>query len=192
MPLLCTLPYGASYYSDIKSGYIKQLLTRCNIKTYLVSKYFATFISGGVVITLPLIMQFMILMIFFPLHNPARFGSPINGETTFCIDLFFNYPILHSLLWCIIVFIVAGLLSTLALAVSRVIYNYFGIILTPFLFSFILIFISNVSTKNEIAFLSSISSWVTREFDYWILFLEIICIFIFSFSSFVFRKKEVL
>ncbi len=192
MPLLCAFPYGASYYSDVRSGYINQLLTRCDMKTYTISKYFATFISGGAVITIPLILQFLILMLIFPLQSPSRFSTPISGEPTFCIDLFFDYPILHTLLWCLIVFVVAGLLATLALVVSRGVYNYFGIILTPFLISFILIFVSNICGENEIAFLSSISSWVNVETNYWILFTEIAVMFILSFVSFVFQKREVL
>lgn len=192
MPLLVALPYGASYYNDLKSGYNKQIISRCHFRTYAIAKYFAAFISGGLVIVLPLVIQFMILMLIFPLDKPLRFFSLMIGETTFSIDLFYEHPILHTLLWCAIVFIVAGLLATLSLAVSRMVYNYFGIILTPFVISFILVFLTYVTGRSELSFIYTLSTNCLYDMNYGILFAEIIVMFIVSFIPFVFQKKEVL
>lgn len=192
MPLLAALPYGVSYYNDIKCGYNKQIVSRCHFRTYVTAKYFATFISGGTVIVLPLVIQFMILMLIYPLDKPLRFASLMIGETTFSIDLFYEHPLLQAILWCAIIFVVAGLLATLSLAVSRMVYNYFGIILTPFVFSFILIFLTYVTEKSELAFIYTLSTNCLYNMNYGVLFTEIIAMFIASFIPFVYQKKEVL
>ena len=191
MPILVSLPYGASFYNDTRSGYIKQIITRSNTRKYLFSKYLSTFISGGVVATIPVVTNFMILALIYPLNKPIRFYTNYRGEETFTIDLFFEYPLLHTIFWCFVLFVVAGLLATISLAISRVVDNYFGIILTPFAFSFILIFITYITQKSEYSFLYTISTSCVRM-NYWILLYEIIGMFFAGFVSFVVIKKEVI
>ena len=96
MPLLAVLPFGASYYMDLKSGYVKQLVTRCGSKKYLCAKYGSTFISGGVVVAIPLLLQLMLLALIFPLNNPFRFESMFISEKSPGIDLYFEH--LHRIL----------------------------------------------------------------------------------------------
>ena len=192
LPILAALPYGASYYTDVKNGYIKNLLSRCSMREYCIAKYIATFITGGAVITVPIVVQFLILGLIFPLYTPYRTSIPITGETSFGLDLLLDYPLLNTLMWCIIIFLVSGLLATISLSVSRYIYNFFGIILTPFVLSFFLIFLVYLTGIHEIAFIYSISSWSSYDYNYFILFGEIIILFVITFFTFVFQKKEVL
>lgn len=87
MPLLAVLSFGASYYMDLKLGYVKQLVTKCGSKKYLCAKYGSTFISGGVVVAIPLLLQLMLLALIFPLNNPFRFESMFISENSPSIDL---------------------------------------------------------------------------------------------------------
>lgn len=192
MPLLAALPFGASYYMDSKTGYIKQLVSRCGIRKYVMAKYGATFISGGTVVSLPLLIQLMLLALIYPVNKPQRFDSVFFCETAPGIDLFFEHPIIYCIIWCAIVFIVAGLFAVISIAVTDIAYNYFSIIITPFVFAFLLIFLVYATEINEISFLYSICAVTNYSYNYWIFIGELTGMFLLTFIPFVLRKKEVL
>ena len=52
VPLLAVFPHAASYLSDRKQGYIKNILTRTEKTHYYHAKYFAIFLSGGSAVVL--------------------------------------------------------------------------------------------------------------------------------------------
>ena len=56
IPILAAMPYAVTYLSDIKSGIIKNYISRTAKINYLVAKYMAVFITGGIVIILPLFL----------------------------------------------------------------------------------------------------------------------------------------
>ena len=192
MPLLAVLPFGASYYMDLKSGYVKQLVSRCSAKKYLCAKYGATFISGGTVISIPLLLQLMILALIFPVNKPQRFGSMFICETVPGIDFFYEHPLIYCMIWCLIVFIVAGLIATISLTVTNIAYSYFSIMLTPFVFAFSLIFLGVFTNRLEASFLYSICALTIYSYNYWIFICEIVGIFILTFIPFVVLRKEIL
>lgn len=64
--IIAALPYGISYYRDKKSGFIKNICTRTDKKKYLNSKYIATFLSGGMVAAIPIIIDFFLAKICVP------------------------------------------------------------------------------------------------------------------------------
>ena len=187
MGIIVVLPYGVSYYTDVKSGYIKQIVSRMSIKSYTRAKYIATFISGGIVIGLPLFIEFLAVATIFPIHRPYRPSSIMYGEETFLIDLYYEYPMIFRLL---LVFAVAGLLATMALLVAKYISNYFSIVITPFIFTFILAFCMRITEKAEIAFMNSLQAH-SQNYNYGILFGEIIVMFVLTYFGFVSSRKEV-
>lgn len=192
IPILVALPFGASYYIDLKTGYIKQLVSRCGMKKYLLAKYTATFISGGIVAALPLLLQLMLLGLIFPVNKPQRFGSMFFCETAPGIDLYYEHPFAYCIIWCIIIFVVGGLLATISLTVTNIAYNYFSIILTPFMFTFMLIFFVYITGKNEVSFLYSICAVTSNSYNYWIPIGEVIGVLFATSIPFLLGKKEVL
>ena len=191
MPILATLPYGTSFYSEMKIGYVKQMVSRMSMKTYMRAKYIATFITGGMVVVVPMLAQFFALATILPLHKPYRYYMAIIGEETFCIDLFYEHPMIYTLFRILLVFVVAGLLATLALLVSKHIYNYFSVFITPFVLSFMLIFLSRVTGVGEIDFSATLHAQTNSQYNYSILFVEIIILFVCTYFGFVSSKKEV-
>lgn len=49
MPIVAALPFTASYYDDLHSGFIKAYLLRSGYQNYIVGKVAACFVSGGMV-----------------------------------------------------------------------------------------------------------------------------------------------
>ena len=57
IPILAAMPYAVTYLSDIKSGIIKNYVTRTAKFNYLAAKYIAVFVTGGVVVVIPLLIN---------------------------------------------------------------------------------------------------------------------------------------
>lgn len=191
MPILTVLPYGTSYYSDLKSGYVKQMATRISMKTYTRIKYCATFLSGGIAITLPLFIQFLLTSTLYPLHKPYRFNGSLSGQYSFAVDLFYEYPMLYTMLRLLIVFVMAGLLATVALLVSKYIYNLFSVFITPFVISFMLQFIAVIIGEDKVSFSAVLPADSAWDGAYSILFVEILVLFVVTYFGFVGAKKEI-
>lgn len=191
MPILSVLPFGMSYYSDVKSGYIKQIVSRMSMKTYTRAKYIATFISGGLAVTLPLFLQFLLTATIFPLHKPDRFWCAMIGQYCFDVDLFYEHPMIFTLFRLMLIFVVAGLLATVSLLVSKYIYNYFSVFITPFVVSFMLEFSVYITGMNWISFSFNLRAERQMVESYTALLIEIVVLFIVTYFGFVSSKKEV-
>ena len=76
-PLIAVYPAAMIYFDDRKNGYLKNLYTQCSKIKCLISKYFATFVSGGVAVTTPLILSVMLSA----LYSPARVPDSIINTT---------------------------------------------------------------------------------------------------------------
>lgn len=191
MPILSVLPFGMSYYSDVKSGYIKQIVSRMSMKTYTRAKYIATFISGGLAVTLPLFIQFLLTATIFPLHKPDRFACAMVGQYCFDVDLFYEHPMIFTLFRLMLIFVVAGLLATVSLLVSKYIYNYFSVFITPFVVSFMLEFSVYITGMNWISFSNNLRAESQIVESYTALLIEIVVLFAATYFGFVSSKKEV-
>lgn len=134
LPLIAVLPYGWSYFIEDKNGYVKTVVIRSNKWQYFLSKYLATFIAGGLVILIPLVVNFLLVASFVPAITPSMVYSlryPVMIGSLWS-TLFYTYPLIFVLLYVILNFIFAGLFATMSLAVSFFLRNRIAIILTPF------------------------------------------------------------
>lgn len=135
LPLLATLPYGWSYFVERKSGYERQVMARSNKKDYFLSKYIATFLAGGLVILIPLLVNFFLVACFIPAILPdyaymIYYGVELGHLGS---SLFYTIPILFVLLYLVLDFIFAGLFACMSLALSLLVKNRVAVMLLPFL-----------------------------------------------------------
>ena len=139
IPLICVLAYGWSYSSDVRSGYIKSIITCTSKSKYLISKYFATFISGGLVVLIPILVNILTLACFMPFRMPNIYESIYYAELpAFAFaNLFYKAPALYMVIILIFHFILGGLFATFAMAVSMFATNKYIVTLFPFVFSFL-------------------------------------------------------
>lgn len=95
LPILCALPFTASFVEDIKSGFIKSYLHRTTIKGYLWGKSVACAISGGLVLTLGILASYILCtLMFLPMEAalakgaeaPAYFGQLMGNILLFFIS----------------------------------------------------------------------------------------------------------
>lgn len=132
-PLLVTLPYGWSLYQEIHSGYLKNIAVRMKISSYVKIKYIAAFLSGGLTMIIPLILNFIAAAMVLPAVLPD-FIYPFFSVSQFDFigDLYYTYPILYFAIYMIIIFIECGLLSGLSFLLGYFVKYKMICVLLPF------------------------------------------------------------
>lgn len=76
LPILCALPFTTAFVDDIKSGYIKAHLHRCGVNQYIMSKFIACALSGGLVLLLGILMSYGIsTLVFRPMELALAAGE---------------------------------------------------------------------------------------------------------------------
>lgn len=78
-PLLISIPYGWSYCEEKKNGYIGAVVVKAGKTSYFWAKYIAVFLTGGLAMVIPLIFNFLLAMLFFPVATPQPIYSTVYG-----------------------------------------------------------------------------------------------------------------
>jgi len=160
IPILVVIPYGATYFSDMKSGVIKNYYTRIEKKKYLIAKSIAVFLSAGVVTVVPLIANLAMTSAVLPSIIPQP-----TGEFTICANamwssIFYTHPYVYIMLYIFAIFLMSGCIACVALSVSLFANNKFVAMLFPFLLCNVIRILSSYSFYYIIRGLG----W-TRVFD---------------------------
>lgn len=150
LPVLATLPFSWSFDYEKRSGYTNNLLIHETRGQYIVSKYFAVFVSGGTAIVLPLILNFLCTLTVFSAPKPdityLNYYGIFRGNM-FC-ELFYTHPVLFEALYILLIFLFSGTIATLAMSLSVLGLNRFVALIVPIVF-FVLLhssmeFVSNL------------------------------------------------
>ena len=132
MPVISALPCALTYREDIESNMISNIDCRIKHSKYISSKIITNAISGGIIVTIPIIISFIISNIFFggtleDFSTTKGFGGSFNSVF---INNYYKYILIHLG----IEFLCGFSYSTIALAVSSKVKNSMAIILSPFLY----------------------------------------------------------
>lgn len=69
LPILCALPYTASFLDDVKSGFIKEYLPRTTVARYIAGKAVACAVSGGLALALGIFLAYgFAALLFLPME----------------------------------------------------------------------------------------------------------------------------
>lgn len=191
VPLLATIPFGASFYQDRRSGYLKNIFTRTDKKKYYRSKYTAVFLSGGFVGVAPLLFNFLTTALLLPLIYPeVTAGTFVVHEQELFATLYYTNPYLYLLFYLVMDFVFFGILATIALAVGQYVNNYFVVLLTPFLFYVLFMFLSTMlgfGMLNMTAFLQPAAGSRTTL---WAICIEAVVLAVIAGVLFFIKRKE--
>lgn len=145
-PLLAGLSYAWTWRADVSGGYAQQLMIRSTSACVYRAKAFATFVSGALVVTVPLMMNMAILLCLVPAYNPDITEVIYTGiwEKVFLSELFYTSPSLYVLVRVCLDALLGGLWATTVLACSLFIRNRVAIIMLPYL---VLVIIKYVSER---------------------------------------------
>lgn len=114
-PLLVVVPYGTSLYGELKSGYIKNIIVRMNKRVYWKAKYITAFLSGGLVMTVPLLFNILLDAMILPALKPdSVYPYYAMLETGFLSDMYSEHPLIFNGIYFLLAFCFCGLLATMS------------------------------------------------------------------------------
>ncbi|MFX0548273.1 hypothetical protein ACOAKC_02950 [Hathewaya histolytica] len=144
-PLIITIVFADSYLEDVKSGFIKNITTRYDKKKYLINRFLVNFTTSGLVISIPLIVNYMLYASFIPSIEPkVFFSSSVLESRDFLPHIFFQFPLLHVFIRIFLLFIYGGTFSSIALGSSIFSRNKYVITIIPFIIYTAMDVISNM------------------------------------------------
>jgi hypothetical protein len=143
LPILAAMPYGASLHNERKNGYQIQVIARVGKKRYLAAKFITAFLSGGIVIGTSLIFDLMLCAMICPLSSVHILSWEMSmGQGTFCVNLFYNYPVLFLIAAILMSSVWGGVCAVLAMAAEMFIQNAVIIILFPLILLYLVSFVT--------------------------------------------------
>lgn len=159
MPLLIGLAYGWSWRSDISDGYAVSVLVRAGRKEWERAKACAAFISGGLLITVPMLVNLAIVFCVLPAETPIVVDAMWNGVwgNAFLSEMFYSRPVAYMIVRFVLDFVLAGLWATAVLALSRCMRNKVVIVVLPYIVMLLFKYVS--SSLGELVFNITGISW---------------------------------
>ena len=157
MPALCAIPYGRSFYFDVKSGYAAQIISRGKKSDYIRAKYGAAFVSGALIGMIPLVFDFMLTAMVFPMVIPqVGTGTFPVAAMDIMSGVFYTHPLVYNLIFVLIDGCFWGLLNCAVLWAVNFVRSRFWILLTPFIiyiFVFCMVHFVNRVSLSPVMFL---------------------------------------
>ena len=157
-PLIAVLPFAASFITDRSSGYITFILSRTSFRRYRASKYVANLLAGGVSTSLPLLVGYGIINIFYhrgfpPVPVPGEAWDNVrlpwvNANGTFGY-LYRTKPDLYIFFLIGLAFLWGAVWATAGLATSSFIHNKYRALVAPFLLYVVVDFVLQNIRKPE-------------------------------------------
>lgn len=199
LPLLAVIPYSWSLLSERASGYAAQIIARSGRVKYFVSKSLAAFLSGGVVVTLPIVFNLIACMCFAPFCTPDVAGVSIFGvyERSLWSWFFYNSPILFCFLRIVLISLFSGLWASFVMSLSALIKRRVPLLILPYLFLILLKFASEQMIDplfgiqedlTPFGYLRAVPpSYFTSE---WVIISEFTILTIFT-LAFIFNSRRV-
>lgn len=118
-PVLASMPYAWSMAEELRTGYAVQLLTREKRSHYFCGKLVASFISGGSVISLALLLNLYLLVMSQRTFLPASYDLTsgfIPGS--FLSIIHYTHPFIFSIIWLMVSFLWGGAFGMLCCAIG--------------------------------------------------------------------------
>jgi ABC-type transport system involved in multi-copper enzyme maturation permease subunit len=191
LPLMASLAFGWSFFMEKKSGYIKNVVTRTKKTHYFLAKYIAVFLSGGAVIAIPLVINFLTVACFIPAYQPdIYYNIYYSMHYHFLSELFYSSPLLYVIYVMALDFVFSGLIATASMALTFFVRNRFAVVLLPFLLLLGIQYIQDTLYKifqviiSPIDFLKAYSSGTISG---WVVFPFMIILFLLTFGITCFK-----
>lgn len=118
-PLIVVLAFGDSFYNEYKSGYLRNISTRMNIRKYIKDKIIVNATVSALIIIIPVIILLVASLI---LYKDSVF-VPIDGNSYFnpygaLSNIYYSNPVIYMIFSTIMMGVFAAIYSTLAIAIS--------------------------------------------------------------------------
>ncbi len=150
LPVGAALPFAWSFHIERKTGYLRNVFTRVYKRNYFCAKIIAVFLSGAVVVLVPLITNLMLVSAYIPTenlfvgyiyYNHLLFGS-------MWVDILYTNPLLHTILYVGMSTLYGGIFALLSFSLSFFIKNLFTVIFLPFLMMVVANYLQHIAYES--------------------------------------------
>lgn len=140
MPILIGFAHSCSYRKDIESGYCNYIIAISSRKAFYYTKLIVCFIIGGLLITIPMLLNMLLIISFVPFYTPDITDVVYTGiwTDTFLSEVFYKTPAMYMVLRYVINFLLSGLWSVCILSFSLISKNTINIVIVPYLYLFLI------------------------------------------------------
>ena len=182
LPIVCALPYAASYVDDVKTKFLKLYIYRINNRGYILGKAAGCLVSGGAVIVLGLWLAYGVsAALFTPMEGPLE---PDAVDPEYTMTLVRN---------CGLIFLSGGFWSLFGLAMSAAMESKYIAYAAPFIFYYVLIilcerYFTSLYVIYPKAWLSPGEEWSMGRWGPALVILELIVVTTLCFGAAV-RKR---
>lgn len=128
VPLIAALPVATILRRDLDNGFLMQLRIKRKLKPVLRSYLTWSFILGGLVVAVPLLINIVSLALIYPSVFPDNLLNQnilVINQNTLLVSLYYHHPWIHSLLSLSFVFFWGGLFAMFTTAMSLLLKNRF-------------------------------------------------------------------
>lgn len=134
LPVLAALPFAGTYYEDIKSGYLKNILLSTSRRSYYTAKAVVVFTMGAITVMIPLFVDMMAVMTIYPLRAPERLEFLSVGilDANLFSDLYARSTVLYVLVYILFDGMYAGALALFGICVAEHVESLFSTVVLPF------------------------------------------------------------
>ncbi len=128
LPIVCALPYAASFVDDVKTGFLKLYIHRTSHRGYILGKAAGCLVSGGLGIVLGLWLAYGVsAAVFAPMEGPPDPNVP---APEYAVTLLRN---------CGLIFLSGGFWSLFGMTMSALMASKYIAYAAPFIFYYVLI-----------------------------------------------------
>ena len=177
IPIICTLPFTASYVDDLKSNFVRYYLCRSSRRGYIAAKITGCAVSGGTVLLCGIMLAYIAAaLLFIPIEEP-----PAEGASRFMM-----LPQLLS--QCIFVFLSGALWALVGMLLSTAMESKYIAYASPFVIYYILIilherYLDRIFVLYPKEWIVPASNWVLGKWGAAILVTELIALAAALFSA---------
>jgi len=121
LPLLAVLPVGSLLQQDLRNGFHYQLRMKRSVKAIFRGYFGWSFILGGLVVSVPLVMNLLAYLLVLPNLQPDNLlhsNVLVVQDNTINVGLYYAHPFWHAMLSIGLVFVWGALLSCLVTGLS--------------------------------------------------------------------------
>ncbi|WP_341070239.1 hypothetical protein [Bacillus sp. FSL R12-0069] len=141
LPLIATIGVGNIIQQDKNNGFLYVSLSKTNEKKYFTTFFFTSFLIGFIVITLPLLFNFLAAFLFLPnvpVDPIINSNIGLSVTSTFFPDLYFSHPFIHVLFYIALSGFFGGIFSLLSVSFSFYYNNQFSVLIIGFIIQIVL------------------------------------------------------
>jgi len=201
LPIIGSLPFGGSLYTDIKTGYDKNICVKASRINYASAKGIAVFLSAFVSVALPLGLNLFIAAGIYPNYIPDFFvtmsGTTLPNRMLFS-EICNYHPAIYSLIFICVDGFFAGAIALTSLSLSGAVNSHFTAVVTPmllYIYSSTLLFPNDdnyVKGNWSILDMLNPSPIVTTRWEQMLTVFLAVFVFNFMFIWLFSRKRDVL